>query len=89
MSDQRLDALEQRSTQQGSAWLEAAAQQQGWHDPSVAAKYVDPATIATPIDANRVVGELSRSQPFLVRQQQTDEQRWGAEILAGLERGGR
>jgi len=67
-----------------------AAQRAGWHDPSLAAQTLDLSAIATPQAA--AVKSYSAQNSWLVQQplsQEALERQWGAEILAGLERGGR
>jgi hypothetical protein len=91
-NDDRLEALEQADLAQRAEMVTEAAQYAGWHDPSLAAKALDLAAIQTPQGAAAAVRAYSAQNSWLVREpvtQESLERQWGAEILAGLERGGR
>ena len=90
--DDRLEALEQGEQARRAEMVTEAAQRAGWHDPSLAAKALDLAGIETPQGAAAAVRSYSAENSWLVREpvtQESLERQWGAEILAGLERGGR
>jgi hypothetical protein len=88
----RLEALEQGEQARRAAMVTEAAERSGWHDPGLAAKVLDLAGIATPQGAAAAVKTYSAQNSYMVQQplsQEALERQWGAEILAGLERGGR
>lgn len=88
----RLAALEQGEQARRAEMVTEAAQRAGWHDPSLAAQTLDLSAIATPQGAVAAVKSYSAQNSWLVQQplsQEALERQWGAEILAGLERGGR
>ena len=93
MSDSgRLDALEQAEHDRRVELLKEAAARANWHDPTDAARLIDPASVRTPQGAAAAVKTFSAQNSYLVAQpltQQELERQWGAEILAGLDRGGR
>jgi hypothetical protein len=88
----RLEALEQGEQARRAAMVTEAAQRASWHDPSLAAKTLDLSMIHTPQGAAAAIKSYSAQNSYMVQQPMTQEaleRRWGAEILAGLERGGR
>lgn len=91
-STERLDALEAAEHTRRVDLLKEAAARANWHDPDLAPHAIDPATIQTRQAAAAAVHTYSAQKSYLIQQpltQQDLERQWGAEILAGLERGGR
>jgi hypothetical protein len=91
-TDDRLESLEQGEQARRAEMVTEAAQRAGWHDPDAAAKVLDLSAIAIPQGAAAAVKSYSAQSSYMVQQpltQQDSERQWGAEILAGLERGGR
>jgi hypothetical protein len=92
MSDERIAALEQAEQTRRAAMVTEAAQHAGWRDASIAAKVIDVASITTPQRAAAAVKSYSAQNSWLVREpitQESLERQWGAEILRGLDQGGR
>ena len=79
MSDDRLEALEQGEQARRAEMVTEAAQRAGWHDPSLAPRLLDLATIASPQAAGAAVRTYSAQNSYMVQQpltQQGLERQW-------------
>jgi Phage integrase family len=64
--DERVARLEADHDAQKRRWVYAAATNAGLHDPElVADRLIDPKTVVTAADADRLVSEFARPNPFM------------------------